>query len=213
MENNFSEIWKRIPNSTYAVSTHGRVKRLAFQKRHNINKTFFMTKEAVLALSNNNSKKYWRITIYYIGKPKVCESVHRLVAQAFIPNINNAPCINHIDGNKDNNHYSNLEWCTNQQNMNHRYEVLKSFSSPTGDKSVLSKLKEDQVRQIPILLEQGLTKTAIGKLFGVGATTITEITSGRSWSYLGLFQYKQRKSEKYNKAELGLRYSPILTET
>ena len=44
---------------------------------------------------------------------------HRLVARLFIPNINGKPCINHIDGNKKNNHVSNLEWCSHSENTRH----------------------------------------------------------------------------------------------
>ena len=49
-------------------------------------------------------------------------SAHRLVAIAFIPNIDNKPYINHKDGDKLNNHYSNLEWCTAQENTQHAYD-------------------------------------------------------------------------------------------
>lgn len=50
--------------------------------------------------------------------------VHRLVASAFIPNPNNLPQVNHIDGNKQNNHYTNLEWCDQSYNVLHSYRVL-----------------------------------------------------------------------------------------
>lgn len=55
------------------------------------------------------------------GKQKNCR-VHRLVAEAFIPNTDNLPMINHKDGDKTNNHADNLEWCTQSMNMRHAYD-------------------------------------------------------------------------------------------
>jgi len=66
---------------------------------------------------------YWRIYVSVGGKPKGL-IVHRLVAKAFIENPDNLPEVNHKDGNKNNNHYLNLEWCTKQQNEDHKRNVL-----------------------------------------------------------------------------------------
>ena len=56
------------------------------------------------------------------GKPKNCR-VNRLVAQHFLPNPDNLPEVNHIDGNKENNHVSNLEWTDRSRNVKHSFDT------------------------------------------------------------------------------------------
>lgn len=66
------------------------------------------------------------------NKKQTTYYVHRIVAQAFIPNPDNKPCINHKDGNKQNNCVENLEWCTYSENHKHSYDELSRLSSNLG---------------------------------------------------------------------------------
>lgn len=65
-----------------------------------------------------NEKGYHKVLLQK-GNKHLKTGVHRLVAKAFVPNPNNYKEVNHIDENKNNNHYSNLEWCNRKQNINH----------------------------------------------------------------------------------------------
>lgn len=72
--------------------------------------------------------------------------IHRLIATAFIPNLENKPQINHINGNKHDNKVENLEWCTVQENSVHAYK-LGLWKSP---KTMLGKFNEKHPRSLPI---------------------------------------------------------------
>lgn len=102
-----------FPN--YKISNFGRVKSTVFH-----NNLVTKKRDKVLKIQvNNNNRAY--VSLRRDGHRKNC-LVHRLVGNAFLPNENNLPQINHIDGNPTNNVVSNLEWCTASYNAKHAYE-------------------------------------------------------------------------------------------
>lgn len=76
----------------------------------------------------HNTNGYMSIDLYKNGKVHKFR-VHRLVAEAFIPNLYNLPMVNHRDGNKMNNQVSNLEWCDNSYNLSYGSRAEKMFQS------------------------------------------------------------------------------------
>lgn len=116
-------------------------------------------------------------------------SIHRLVALTFIENEENKPEVNHIDGNKLNNHISNLEWCTTQENLEHKRinnlgKTLKAKLSATGINNSQAKLDEEDV----ILIRTNcVTKEDIkrfSKELDVSVATIYDIKNRRSWTHI-----------------------------
>ena len=110
------EQWKQIKefNGEYEVSNLGRVRSM---KRYNgiIGRIMPQTRQP----SGRGGKLTYFAVMLHMNNKSYCRKVHRLVAEAFIPNPDNLPQINHKDGCKTNNHVSNLEWCTYQANMQH----------------------------------------------------------------------------------------------
>lgn len=87
----------------------------------------------------------------YNGKRKNF-SIHRLVAITFCDNIYDKKLVNHIDGDKHNNYYANLEWVTNSENVKHAYDTGLAHK---GDKHHLAKYSDDTIHLICKLLEDG----------------------------------------------------------
>lgn len=121
--------WKLIEgfDGIYSVSNYGEVRN---------NRTGKLMKP------RKNEKGYLRIGLTTNGKQK-CMRVHRLVAQAFIPNPENKPEVNHIDFDKENNCVNNLEWVTCKENSDHSFGNRKRSNeknykkvSNTGEKHI-----------------------------------------------------------------------------
>ena len=102
------EQWKPIQefNGEYEVSNLGRVRSM---------KRYYGMVGRIMPQTIQRTG-YYAVT-FHMNNKAYCRKVHRLVIEAFTPNPDSLPCINHIDGNKLNNHVSNLEWCTYQHNM------------------------------------------------------------------------------------------------
>lgn len=119
------EIWKDIQGyeGRYQVSNLGRVRSLS-RKRWN-GYTFTNLEGRILKLRLNKNKGYLNVILYDGHRNGKTIEIQRLVAQAFIPNPNNLPCVNHKDENPRNNKVENLEWCDYRYNNNYGNHNLK----------------------------------------------------------------------------------------
>ena len=127
------EIWKDIKGyeKSYQVSNLGRVKSLGNKSNH---KKEIILKQCVIM-------GYKCVGLTKRTKMKI-KKVHRLVANAFIPNTHNKPQVNHKDGNKLNNLVDNLEWCTAKENIIHAHKkgltkALKGENNPRSKKVMM----------------------------------------------------------------------------
>ena len=167
-----NEIWKDIQGyeGLYQVSNLGRVKNL---KRNKILKSII------------SSQGYITRQLYKNKIPKNVR-IHRLVAEAFIPNPENKPQVNHIDGNKTNNCVSNLEWVNQCENMQHAVKN-NLFTRLYGENARYRKLTNDAVlyiRKHYIKRDRLFGATALALKFGVSIGMISYIASGKSWKHI-----------------------------
>jgi len=161
------EQWKTIIDyPRYKISTKGRVASYARGKKR--------------FLKFRSHQGYSKAGLYIGGKMKY-NSVHRLVAAAFIPNPENKPQVNHINGLKTDNRVENLEWCTASENIRH---ALKSGMMSRGENHHYSKLSEQEVVLIRNLCEEGFTKSKLARWFGVGSAAISKIHLRQVWKHI-----------------------------
>ena len=98
-----------------------------------IYENYFITEDGRLFNTKKQMKpyrgeRYEKVVMKINGKPTM-KYIHRLVAESFIPNPHNKPTVNHKDGDKFNNHISNLEWCTHSENNKHSWDngLVKAY--------------------------------------------------------------------------------------
>ncbi len=125
---------------------------------------------------------YRRLHISIDGK-ELRPSVHRMVAELFLPNPLGLPCVNHIDGNKLNNHIDNLEWCTYGENLSHAFK--SGLRNCNGENNPGSKLTREQVLEIRKSYVKGKhcdnNSYGLAKKYGVSARCILDVVNNKTW--------------------------------
>jgi hypothetical protein len=123
---------KRIKGfEDYGITEDGRV--WSYPKNHNRNTEGMWLKPSKVGNKNYDDNMYYAVLLTK-NKKQYCRRVHRLVAEAYIPNPENKPEVNHKDGDKLNNHVDNLEWATRSENVAHAWrEGLQKLKRFDGD--------------------------------------------------------------------------------
>ena len=148
------ELWKRI-DADYDVSNQGRV-------RHG---------SRILSGSVHRDH-YILVTLHGKQRP-----VHRLVADAFIPNLERKPEVNHIDGNKMNNAAENLEWVTSSENQKH---AVDNCLQPKPVTTYCGKFSVEQRNEIKRLWDSGMySKRQLATKYGVSHTCVNDIINDK----------------------------------
>jgi hypothetical protein len=127
-----------------------------------------------------NSKGYLTVVICIEGT-RCTETVHRLVATAFLANPLSLPQVNHEDGDKLNCKASNLTWSSPGDNQRHAYNTgLKG----RGENSGVAILTEILVRQIREAFDEGLNYSQIGKKFAINPATVRQVVLRNTWAHV-----------------------------
>lgn len=173
------EVWLPIHGweGLYEISNMGRVK--SFKRK-------------IVKILKQEVQKYDYLQTQFIKLGITTrQKVHRVVAITFIPNPENKPQVNHINGIKHDNRVENLEWCTAHENMVHAFTIgLKRNLS--GVNSIRSNLSIENINEIFKLREENQTYSKIGAKFNLTKGAIYRILKKKSWQHI-----KQDKNGKW----------------
>lgn len=160
------ERWRKIPiHEQYEVSDHGNIRSKAIESRG-----------CVILKKSRKSNGYQRISVYNVDGSQNYLYVHRLVAEAFIPNPNNYPFVLHRDNNPSNNHWDNLRWGTQSENI--RQAIDDGLMNPKGR----FKLTQQDATIIMEAIEHGFKQRSIAKYYNIHERTVCMIKKRKHWA-------------------------------
>lgn len=180
MEKINKEKWRDVPGyeGNYQVSNMGRIKGIERLVKHSCGG---LRKIPEQILNATISGRYPSFCLYKDGNGSTLNA-HRIVAEAFVENPENKPCVNHKNGIRDDNRAENLEWVTSAENTRHAIGngLMKANQ---GEENIFSKLKSDDVINIRELLKTK-TQTEVASIFNVHTSTISLISVGKTWKHI-----------------------------
>lgn len=132
----------------------------------------------VISSINGELKPTWNKNreYYYVRTADWNKKLHRLVAIAFIPNPNDKPQVNHKDGDKKNNHVSNLEWATPTENLKHARDnnLVRVMRKNEGN----LKYTNEQCKEVYDRVKAGMSYTRAGEIHNMPYSTVAHLIRG-----------------------------------
>lgn len=110
--------------------------------------------------------------------------IHRLVAECFIPRVEGKNEINHIDLNKDNNHYSNLEWTTRSENIKHSFRNGRKNFHVVGSKHHKARITEEQVKEMRDFYSIGYKYKELSKMYHLSVSHVMNVCKKITWKHI-----------------------------
>jgi len=174
-----NERWGDYPDyeGLYLISDFGRVASYYQSKT-----TISTNKTKIIKSPNGGRYKHNTLCKDGIRKTKL---LHQAVAKVFVnnPSVGLFNQVNHIDGNKHNNHYTNLEWCTAKMNITHAFKN-GLITTKKGEDSKTSRFSNFDVSRIKVFIKNNIPLRTISKVYGCHESLISAIKIGRSWSHI-----------------------------
>lgn len=153
---------RRYKDTEYFITEDGRVIRNGRELK------IYKGNYSILKLSINNTAK--------------TRAVHRLVAETYIPNPENKPEVNHLDGDRTNNHISNLEWVTSSENKKHKHHILNKCNGENHGQSKLNNEQVEYIRKNYIPKNKQYGMNALSRKFKVSTSTLHSIIHNKTWT-------------------------------
>lgn len=166
------EEWRELTftDKKYEISNYGRIKSYCYDKLKG------------RIVKPGNIKGFYNVSLRVKGKKK-SYLVHKLTAEYFLPKENDEQTVViHLDWNKQNNHFSNLQWVTREESYKRMHQVLQDARKKAGKVVTSSKLRPEDVSVLKGLLEKGVKQSVIAKLFCISEMQVTRIKRKENWA-------------------------------